>query len=315
MSSPVLGLVIAALVVAALVTGLGIVLVTSQVPEITVKYVEGTLPLDPDAQLWNQLGKVNIPLAGQLLAYPTSSPDITPRELAVTAAYNATHLAIYIEWADATKNVAGAPGDISSFPDAVAVAFPVNPSSLPYICMGDIFNPVHIAYWRAGAGVESLVAGSAYGRKPEEREALGLQSKLTSPIELLPPEAQVWKFGAKYENGSWKVVLMRPLASVHPMIPEIKPGSSVSVAFANWEGSLHERGGSKSTSGWYMLALQPVTVTMPAAPRPEAVTVTVIEGGVPRALGSLVIILAAALAIAVLALVIFAARAGASKGR
>ncbi len=302
---------IAVLVIAAVATGLGVILATSQAAEITVPYVQGSLPMDPDAQLWGQLDKTQIPLAAQLIVYPLSL-DTKARSLSVAAAHNGTHFAIYIEWSDDTMDVEGAAGDLSSFGDAVAVQFPVNTGALPYVCMGDTANPVNIVFWRAGKGVENLVAGSAYGQKPGQREALGLQSTATSPIEKLSQEAQIWKAEAKFENGSWKLVLIRPMGSTDPMVPNLKPGESISVAFARWEGSLHERGGSKTTSGWYTLKLEGVAAPTPTPTQTTTITETTTSTTtvkvIPPAIKGAVVGLIAALAITIIALIVFVAR-------
>ncbi len=239
-------------------TMMGVLLVTAQVTEVKATYMPGPLPLDPRDPLWGQLDKTQVPLVAQLLTYPMSL-DTTPRNIRFTMAHNGTHLAVYIEWDDQSMDVEGV-GELEKFSDAVAIQFPVNKGELPYICMGDTANPVNIVMWKAGKGAENLVAGSAYGRDAREREALGLHQVPTSPIESLPKEAQIWKSSAVYENGMWKIVLIRPTGSSHPLVPEIKPGDSTSVVFARWEGSKYERGGAKSTSGWYTVRLEQAAV-------------------------------------------------------
>lgn len=91
----------AVLVIAAISTGLGVILATSQAAEISVPYAQGPLPLDPDADFWGQLDKTQIPLTAQLRTYPVSL-DTKPRTLSVATVHNGTHLALYIiykvEW-------------------------------------------------------------------------------------------------------------------------------------------------------------------------------------------------------------------------
>ena len=252
--------VIVGILVAAIATGLGAVLATSQTPVIVVHYKKGAIPLNPDASLWNSVNKVSIPLSPQMLVYPQTYKSIS-RTLKVAAVYNGTHFALFIEWKDSTKDVEGIPGNISAFADAVAAEFPVNSSGMPYICMGDTAHPVNIVYWAAGKGVENMVAGSGYGMQPGEKYAIGMEEATTSPVEELPPQAQIWIASAKYENGMWKVVLMRPMGSVFPLVPSFKPGESTSIAFANWEGSLDQRAGMHEISGWFTLKFAPLTTT------------------------------------------------------
>ncbi|MFN3803860.1 MAG: ethylbenzene dehydrogenase-related protein [Pyrobaculum sp.] len=252
-----------ALLIAAILASFGLVVVTAQVPAALVKYVEGALPLDPASPLWP--APVEVSLTSQTLVYPLS-PTVETRSLSVSAVHNGTHVAIRLTWSDATQDVIKA-GGLDVFPDAVAVQFPVSRAQLPYICMGTVDNPVNIIYWRAGAGVENLVAGAGYGLSPQQREALGLQATPTATLELLPPQAQVVTAYSKYEGGKWAVVIVRPLGSVHPLMSSLAGGFN--AAFAVWDGSKGERGGLKATSGWVQFQLE-----RPAAPTPTTVTVT-----------------------------------------
>ena len=263
--------IIASVLVAAIATGLGVVLATSQTPVIIVHYKQGAIPLNPDASLWNSISKVSIPLSPQMLVYPQTYKSVS-RTLKVAAVYNGTHFALFIEWKDPTKDVEGIPGNISAFADAVAAEFPVNSSGMPYICMGDTAHPVNIVFWKAGRGVENMIAGSGYGMQPGEKYAIGMEEATTSPVEELPPQAQIWVASAKYENGMWKIVLMRPMGSVFPLVPSFKPGETTSVAFANWEGSLDQRAGMHEISGWFTLKFASLTTTGTATPMPAKTT-------------------------------------------
>jgi DMSO reductase family type II enzyme heme b subunit len=264
---------VALLAAALMLAAVGVVLSTAQVPQITSKYVDGSLSLDPSSSFWANAKKAEVPLAAQRIVYPLSEAA-QRRLLRVASAYNGTHLAIYIEWEDSSPDTPS-PGGLNNFSDMVAVQFPLREGELPYVCMGSVDNPVVIALWRAPNSTETLIAGSGYGRDVKGREALELLKTPSSPIERLPEEAQVWSSAATYSDGKWKVVLYRPLGGAGGL-SSIRPGGSTSVAFARWEGSLAERGGMKSTSSWYTLVLQapaPLTTTAPA-PAPAAPTPT-----------------------------------------
>jgi len=85
-------------------------------------------------------------------------------------------------------------------------------------------------------------------------------------VELLPQNAQVVQAYTTYAGGRWQVVIVRPLASVHPLMSSL--ASDFSAAFATWDGGKGERGGLKATSGWISFTLE-----RPAAPaRVETVT-------------------------------------------
>ncbi|MCE4610822.1 MAG: ethylbenzene dehydrogenase-related protein [Desulfurococcales archaeon] len=249
----------------------GIPLTQAQVAKIEVGIVD-TLPIDPRDPYWAEAPKTEVALASQQLVYPLPT-EITSKLLKVAAATDGSLIAFYLEWEDPQPDTPKA-GGIDVFEDKVAIQFPVRADSLPYICMGTVEEPVSIVLWKAPDTAETLVAGSGYGLKPEEREALGLHSVPTNPIELLPPDAQVWKANATYEDGKWKVVLYRPLGSPHPLVTSLKPGMEVSVAFAVWDGSKGEIGGKKSTSAWFTLAIPSLAAPAPAEKVTETVTVT-----------------------------------------
>jgi DMSO reductase family type II enzyme heme b subunit len=263
-----------ALAVAVVLAALGIVVVTAQGSAVLVKFINGTLPVDPASPLWPK--PADVPLTGQTLVYPLA-PAVENRAVSVAAVYNGTHIAFLLTWKDATQDVAK-PGGLDVFPDAVAVQFPVSRAQLPYICMGTVDNPVNIIYWRAGVGVENLVAGAGYGLSPQQREALGLQATPTSPVELLPDSAQVVQAYAVYKDGAWYVVLVRPLGSVHPLMSSL--ADDFSAAFATWDGSKGERGGLKATSGWVQFRLERRIIAAPQPTQPAPTTVTVTQTSV-----------------------------------
>lgn len=107
------------------------------------------------------------------------------------------------------------------------------------------------------------------------------------------------------------MILIRPMGPTHPLVPSLDPGESISVAFARWEGSACERGGAKTTSGWYTLKLEGIAVPAPA----ETVTATTVSTTtvktvkvVPPTIKGALIGLVAALAITIIALIVFVAR-------
>ena len=316
-----LGLLIA-LVASAMAT-LGMIPVSAQTNTYTAKYIDGAIPLDPTDPAWSQVDKGNAVLVAQLLTYPQRL-DTQPRQIQYAVVHNGTHIAVYLEWSDDTEDVPG-PGELDKFPDAVAVQFPVKSGEQPYVCMGMQDNPVHIVMWKAGKGAESLVAGSGYGTREGEDTARGLHSVPTSPIATLPPEEQVWKSKATYEDGKWKVVLVRPTGSVGEYVPELDPGSEVSIAFALWDGSKYERAGSKVTSGWQMLELEKPaagvetvteTVTETATETVTATTTLTETTTLPAATGSVKAAIVGFLAALIIAIIMLALlyRKGALKG-
>ncbi len=73
----------------------------------------------------------------------------------------------------------------------------------------------------------------------------------------LKPNQQVVAHST-YHDGQWSVVLLRPLSVGEAAQGlSLKPGEAVSVAFAIWDGSHHDRNGQKMISIWQDLILEP----------------------------------------------------------
>jgi DMSO reductase family type II enzyme heme b subunit len=269
-------LVAASLTLAAALTMLDTPLVTAQTPELVARFVNGSLPLDTGAQLWAELDPVEVTLGSQSIVYPLTPTSVAT--LRVSAAYNLSHVAFYLEWDDPSMDVE-VPGGIDVFADAVAIQLPISEDSLPYICMGTVSDPVYIVYWKAPGTIEALVAGSGYGLSPEEREALGLSKTPKSPVERLPESEQDWVANAVYEDGKWRLVMVRAAGSNHPLETGFRPGGELGIVLARWEGSSYERGGLKKISGWMSLKMEEPPIGLGVVTETETVerTVTVAE--------------------------------------
>jgi hypothetical protein len=100
-----------ALVVAVALATLGIVVVTAQEPAVLVKFINGTLPVDPASPLWPK--PTDVPLTDQTLVYPLA-PAVENRAVSVATVYNNTHIAFLLTWKDATQDVAK-PGGSTCF--------------------------------------------------------------------------------------------------------------------------------------------------------------------------------------------------------
>jgi hypothetical protein len=133
-----------ALVVAVALATLGIVVVTAQELAVLVKFINGSLPVDPASSLWPK--PADVFLTSQTRVFPLA-PAVENWTVSVATVYNDTHIAFLLTWKDATQDIAK-PGGLDVFPDAVAVQFPASRAQLLYICMGTMDNPVNIAHLR-----------------------------------------------------------------------------------------------------------------------------------------------------------------------
>ena len=75
---------------------------------------------------------------------------------------------------------------------------------------------------------------------------LTAQKPKLEPIEV----HGVWK------DGVWQAVFVRDLKVSEKGALEFKPGGSLNVAFAAWDGSKKDRNGQKAVSVWDELVLE-----------------------------------------------------------
>ncbi|HUW25109.1 MAG TPA: ethylbenzene dehydrogenase-related protein [Gallionella sp.] len=226
---------------------------------IKADMVEGELPTTPDDERWEASVPTTFYLVPQIIGqerfFRPSNDTITVR-----AMYNDKMIAMLMEWDDRTKSI---PGDsdaekLADAPiaeDGVAVQLPVvipHEMEKPYFGMGDSTHPVNIWHWKSGTkgGAETTSLLNSQGFKEiEKRDAaeVGLQSK------------------AIYNDGTWKVLMVRPLiTAVADKDIQFVEGKFIPVAFAAWDGSNFSEKGSKHTmTTWYWMLLKPATGSKP----------------------------------------------------
>lgn len=230
-------------------------------PEDTVikaAKVEGQAPEAPDDPRWDAVAPVSFFLVPQILAkqrlFTPSNDTITLRAL-----YDDQSLALLIEWDDRTNSRPGDPeamaiADPEMAEDGVAVQFPVIiPQGMekPYFGMGDAANPVNVWHWQGGTSEqpESIALMNAQGFGEIERRdaaAGGLRAK------------------GQYRDGTWRVVMIRPLATEDPKADiQFVEGRFTPVAFAAWDGSNSEAGSRHTMTTWYWLLLEPAASATP----------------------------------------------------
>jgi DMSO reductase family type II enzyme heme b subunit len=221
--------------------------------------VEGELPSTPDDERWGKTTPTTFYTVPQIIGgerFFTPSDDT----ITVRALYNDKMVAMLMEWDDRTKSI---PGDdsaekIADAPiqeDGVAVQLPVvvpNGMEKPYFGMGDATHPVNIWYWKSGTkdATETVNLLNSKGFKEiEKRDAAGVGLKAKG----------------SYSDGTWKVVISRPLTTSAPEKDiQFIEGQFIPVAFAAWDGSNNSEKGSKHTlTTWYWMLLKPATGSKP----------------------------------------------------
>ena len=229
-------------------------------PENTVVQadrVDGALPTSPDDAAWDRARPSTFFLVPQIIA---KTRFFTPVNDTVTvrALYDATALALLIEWDDRTRSIPGdkkaetiAEGGLAE--DAVAVQFPVSiPAGMekPYFIMGDAARPVNSWQWHSGttqapAGVRLLDGRGAGDVVERDAARAGLQAK------------------ASYKAGTWRVVMTRPRAADPEKDIRFVAGRFIPIAFSAWDGSNGEAGSKHTLTTWYWLLLKPPTGARP----------------------------------------------------
>ena len=109
------------LLLALILGGFGIPIVSSEGMIIRAQAIQGDIPVTPEDPLWQKISPMTLPLSGQIITRPVW-PEPTAHALAVRAVHNGTDIAFLLEWQDNTKNDRLTPG---TFRDGVALGLPL----------------------------------------------------------------------------------------------------------------------------------------------------------------------------------------------
>ncbi len=139
----------------------------------------------------------------------------------------------------------------SAFPNMIAAFYPFqNPPAVGVFRTGGKIaqqDRTYVAGWGSGNPVSNPRA-----KTPVENLNAGGPGTLRggSHVRALVAGRGVWK------SGRWQVVMSRPLEAKEPQDVSFKPGETLSVTFAVWEGSAGDRDGQKNVSVWHELTLE-----------------------------------------------------------
>jgi DMSO reductase family type II enzyme heme b subunit len=203
---------------------------------VTVTAVKAAIPDDPGADFWAKLTPSLVPLMGQVIIDPRNfNPSIDLVE--VRGAWNDKEIAFHLTWDDPTRSTPEPAKNI--FADAVSLQFPPKlgeGTERPYFLMGDGANPVYLLGWEAGKGATEATA--------------------TGPASVAPVAGSEATAKEVFQDGRYRVVLKRPLASTDPSQLTFEPGRFTPVAFHAWDGGAGETGAKMSLTSWYYLRLE-----------------------------------------------------------
>lgn len=251
---------------------------------VTAARTTGSGPIDdPLARAWAGARPAAVAMLPQTVT-PPHEPDPAVRELRVRALHNGGWIAFLIEWRDETLSNRIV---LDNFGDQVAVQLPVDPKTNPSPMMGHPGGRVNIMQWRAALQrdleegpptVRSLYPHAWTDVYPDEvlgatdarpySGALGLENPVSRgrATPVLDQMAEGWgSMTVKpdqhalgrgvWKDGTWRVVITRPMVSDDVNAPRLLPGDRTVVAFAVWEGGHREVGARKAWSAWTPLAV------------------------------------------------------------
>ncbi|MBT4069432.1 MAG: c-type cytochrome, partial [Candidatus Marinimicrobia bacterium] len=175
--------------------------------------IEQAVPTDADAEIWNTLPQLRIPLAGQVIAKPRWQNHAIDM-VQVRAVFNEEEISFLLEWDDPFKDtthdvsreihefentyvmaVDEIPRERDVFRDSVALQFPVKLKSgakKPHFFRGDTSNPVNLWVWKSDlddAGSNPVVDSNANGFK--------------KPLKAQPEAGQQVQGKGVWKNGRW----------------------------------------------------------------------------------------------------------------
>jgi hypothetical protein len=264
-SRPLLLLFLFILVVAGVLVGFGVPLVSSEGMIIRARLVEGELPTGPEDVSWVKVSPMTLPLSGQVITRPVW-PEPSARALTVRSLHNGTEIAFLLEWQDNTKNDRLTPG---TFRDGVAIGLPLGDAPA-FFCMGQLDHYINIWHWKADwqSDIDRRAAKTSEKARDGVRTFEVIPRRVSSVEDLIgggfstltTKEKQGRVQGkAAWKDGVWHVVMRRPLVSEEQENEaKLIPGRVQTVSFAVWNGENKERNGQKAVAPWFQLIIDPV---------------------------------------------------------
>jgi len=233
-------------------------------PVLKSRRVHQDLPPDPDHPLWQQAEPLDVPLSGQVIVAPrwqNHSVDL----ITVRSLYNDKAIGFLLEWNDRFKDTVHKPEAQSqkeayvkldpkrqwALRDAVGIQFPVKipeGADRPYFFLGQPGKSVNLWRWNADWNEDSNRKTAA-----EELNATGAKN----PIVPQPAESQEVTSKGVWNNGRWRVVMVRPLKTRDQKSDiQFEAGKMIPLALHAWDGWKGEEGLQMAISSWQFLVLE-----------------------------------------------------------
>jgi DMSO reductase family type II enzyme heme b subunit len=242
---------------------------------LVARRVNGELTIDPGASVWDGVEPVFIPIM------PLWWRDERVEGVSFAAVHNGKHIAIRLDWDDATVNDLAA--GTESFTDGAALQLAAadNP---PLFAMGQRDVLVNIWHWKASrqrdadtkraaldaqypnavrddnGNPDFQTAADAGNLVATTQAAASVECLLSGGFGTLSSRSfaqQTARGGARRTPTGWSIVFLHELGTEEGADEvALEPGAAVSIAFAAWDGALGDRNGQKSVSIWHRLSLE-----------------------------------------------------------
>jgi len=243
--------------------------------------VEGDLPGDVNDPRWNDVPATTLHLVPNIIK---ADRLFTPLNDSVTvrAVFNNEEMAFLLEIDDRTDSRPGLEytesikdDNLESFPDAVAIEFPLQESYAtkpvvvkPLYRHGDAKRPTSIWYWNAGSVEPAQSAATVVF------DATGPDKKLAPR-----PDASGVSASGAWADGQLRVIMKRKRVAENGDI-NFSAGEFIPIAFANWDGSNGEAGSRHTLTTWNWLLLPPEPRPLMTYGLPTGVGVLIFVGGI-----------------------------------
>jgi DMSO reductase family type II enzyme heme b subunit len=238
-----LGLLGAIVLVAGLLSVANVSLVRAAGATITVGHIDMMMPAtDPFTKVWEAAPVADVPLSAQQIWQPGGG---SVQAVQVRALENGQQIAFLVSWEDATKDDA-----VAALPsDAAAIQLPLDPTHLPYQCMGQASSRVNIWQWKAALEANARASeGAIPNNGTRNLTSNGICRAVDT--EGVPPVAN-----STWRDGRWYVIYTRALAPADEGSAPLLVGTTTNAAFAVWDGGKGETRAMKAVSTW-----TPVTI-------------------------------------------------------
>ena len=251
---------------------------------VRVKLIQGEIPTDPMAPIWNTIPATEFPMSPQV-HWQKRIQQVTVKSIKVRGVHNAKQIAFLLEYADPTQDPA----------DAAALEFMVGDKKAHFAHgqpMAQVQGgPVNIWYWRndtpGAADMNAQGFGTLKKQAQQNVQAKGVwkdeKTKVRFKERKLIPRKDAKGEPAKDPKtgdplfdeetkvveqdvtGMWRVVFIRALTTSDPNDAQFQPGTFPNIAFAVWDGKklgsgdLKESGSQKAVTSWWYFNAEPPT--------------------------------------------------------